>query len=524
MYNKWGQIMKMQVIKGIAVALAAVTLAMPKGHSAFGADASTFVFADAGEPSTIDPAKANINWEFTVTRNVYDRLVNFDPADQGTMLPGLATKWQRDGATWTFTLRDGVKFHDGSPFTADDVKATLDRLLRIGQGQSYLVNDIADVTVVDPHTVKLTTKLPNVYLAGNLSRIEMMSHVDIDKHASDADKGEAYFGEHANGTGPYAFVSWTRGTQIELKRNTSWWGTFPKGAFDRVIDRFVGDGATRARGLEGGEYDLANFVPRDDAQRIGKSPGFHLVEGNSLWAWPVIYLNMELKPTDNVDYREALVRAFNYDAMVQYYHSGAETPRGPIPHWFPGSPENEEPAITTDLKAAKAALDKSGLAGVGFKCSVPAGFPEFSFAATVLQSSAAQIGIKVEVEEQPFVEAITSIKKNASNCFVLGNANLSPIDATKFFAAHYLKGGFFNSGKYYDPKFEALDAQIPAATDDKERYALVKEAFEMIVKTHYTIWTARPTTVVPEPDRIGGYRLDPAEYTSVRLWEMHATK
>jgi ABC-type transport system substrate-binding protein len=504
---------------GLAVAVAAALLPW---RPAAAADSSTLVYADAGEPSTIDPAKANINWELTVTRNVYDRLVNFDLADPAKLEPALATAWKQDGTTWTFTLRDGVKFHDGSAFDAADVKATLDRLLRIGQGQSYLVADITGVTVVDPHTVKIETRAPNVFLAGNLSRIEIMSADDIAKHAGDSDKGDAWFGQNANGTGPYAFVSWTRGAQIELKRNAGWWGQFPKGAFDRVIDRFVGDGANRARGLEGGEYDLANFVPRDEALRIGKSNGFHLVEGNNLWAWPAIYLNMELKPTDNADYREALVRAFDYGAMIQYFQGGAVTPRGPVPSWFPGSPENEEPAIATDLAAAKAALAKSGLSGTGMKCSVPAGFPEFRFAATVLQSSAAQLGIKVEIEEQPFVQAITAIKDNKSNCFVLGNANLSPTDATKFFAAHYLKGGFYNSGKLNDPALDALVQKIPTVSDPAERNAMLKQAFETVVKSHYIIWAARPTTVVPEPDRIQGYRIDPAEYINVRFWELHA--
>jgi ABC-type transport system substrate-binding protein len=506
---------------GLAFAVAAALLA---GRPADAADSSTLVYADAGEPTTIDPAKANINWELTVTRNVYDRLVNFDLADPAKLEPALATSWKQDATSWTFTLRDGVKFHDGAAFGAEDVKATLDRLLRIGQGQSYLVADITGVTVVDPHTVKIETKAPNVFLAGNLSRIEIMSAGDIAKHAGDPDKGDGWFGQNANGTGPYAFVSWTRGAQIELKRNPAWWGQFPKGAFDRVIDHFVGDGANRARGLEGGEYDLANFVPRDDALRIGKSSGFHVVEGNNLWAWPAIYLNMELKPTDNADYREALVRAFDYGAMIQYFQGGAVTPRGPVPAWFPGSPENDEPAITTDLAAAKAALAKSGLEGVGMKCSVPAGFPEFRFAATVLQSSAAQLGIKVEIEEQPFVQAITAIKDNKSNCFVLGNANLSPTDATKFFAAHYLKGGFYNSGKFSDPALDALVLKIPTVPDEAERRAMLKQAFETVVKAHYIIWAARPTTVVPEPDRVRGYRIDPAEYINVRFWELHAAQ
>src|ERR1700744_1410283 len=132
--------------------------------------ASTFVYADAGEPSTIDPAKANVNFELTVTRNVYDRLVDFDLNDPSRLLPALATEWKQDGKTWTFKLRDGVKFHDGQGFDATDVKATLDRLLKIGQGQSYLVDDIASVTVLDPLTVKIETKAPTVFLASNLSR------------------------------------------------------------------------------------------------------------------------------------------------------------------------------------------------------------------------------------------------------------------------------------------------------------------------------------------------------------------
>ena len=95
--------------------------------------ASTFVYADAGEPSTIDPAKANVNFELTITRNVYDRLADFDLNDPSRLLPALATGWKQDGKTWTFKLRDGVKFHDGAAFDATDVKATLDRLLKIGQ-------------------------------------------------------------------------------------------------------------------------------------------------------------------------------------------------------------------------------------------------------------------------------------------------------------------------------------------------------------------------------------------------------
>lgn len=483
----------------------------------------TLVFADAGEPSTIDPAIANINWELTITRNVYDHLTTYNSNDPGTILPALATEWTNDGANlWTFKLRQGVKFHDGSDFTAEDVKATIDRMLKIGQGQAYLISSIKEVRVVDDYTVEIETSSPDAFLAANLTHIEIVSADDVAGHA--ADDGKAWFAEHANGTGPYRFVNWERGSQITLERNADWWGTFPSNPADRVIVRFVGEGSTRARGLEGGEYDLANFVPLDEALRIGKLPGFTTVIDDNLWAWPAIYLNTQLAPTDSLEFRRALVRAYDYGAMLDYYQGTAETPRGPIPHWFPGSPENDLAPIQRDLNAARAALDASGDAGATIKCAVPSGFPEFDFAATVLQSSAQEIGVTVQIEQLPFVQAIEAIKNDQAHCFVLGNANLSPTDATKFFDAHYVTGGFYNSSKYSNPEFDNLVAQIRSEFDATRRYDLLKRASQMIVDTHMIIWAARPKTVVPIPDYISGYVMDPAEYINARFYELSVNR
>lgn len=482
----------------------------------------TLVWADAGEPSTIDPAKANIDWELDLTRNIYDELTTYAFDDPGKILPALATSWENDGTKWTFKLRNGVTFHNGAAFTAADVKASIDRMLRIGQGQSYLVNDIKAVTAVDPDTVLIETKAPNVYLPANLSHIEIMSAADIAVHPGE--NGDSYFSDHANGTGAYEFKSWSRGSQIELARNVKWWGRFARNPYDRIIDRFVTEGANRARGLEGGEFDLANYVPLDDAIRIGGEKGFHKVEGHYLWVWPTIYLNTRLPPTDNPDFRAALVEAFDYDAMNQFFNGLAATPRGPIPSWYPGSPEKDLPVVKRDLKAAKAALEKSGLSHVTMKCIIPSGFPEFAFAATVLQSSAADIGVNVQVEQAPFTEAIDAAHKNKSNCFDIGNANLSPTDATKFFDAHYVTGGFYNTANYSNPEFDALVKKIATVFDDKQRYELVKQASEVIINAHIVILTARPTTVFPSPDHVAGYRVNPTDYTGVRFFDLGAAQ
>ncbi len=486
-----------------------------------GGDA-TLVWADAGEPSTIDPAIVGINWELTVTRNVYDALTTYDSDNPGEILPALAESWEQNGDVWTFTLRQGVTFHDGQDFTADDAKASIDRLLKIGQGQAYLVNEIASTTAVDPYTLEITTNGPNAFLDANLTHIAIQSNEDIE--ANPENDGQDYFLEHANGTGPFKFISWEKGSQITLERNDAWWGTFPENAPKQVIDRFVADGTTRAQGLERGEYDLANFVPVDQALALGEKEGFSLVVDDNIFAWPAIYLNVETPPMDNENFRAALVKAFDYQAMVDYSEGYASVPRGPIPDWFPGSPEADLEPIARDLEGAKQALADSGLSNPSFNCAVPAGFPEFAFAATVLQSSAQEIGVTMKIEELPFTQALEQVHNNKSNCFIVGNAILSPKDPTKFFDAHFVTDAFFNTENYSDPEFDALVEQISVTSDETERYELLKQAIEKVVAARVVIWTNRPQTIVPVPDYISGYKMDPTEYINVRFYELSVNK
>jgi peptide/nickel transport system substrate-binding protein len=495
----------------------------PTASGAANCATGTFVWADAGEPSTLDPAITNVNWEFTAPRNVYDHLTTYNSSDASKILPALALAWTNDSKnSWTFKLRSGVKFHDGTPFSADDVKASLDRMLKIGQGQAYLISSISAVKVIDPTTIQIDTKSPDAFLAANLSHIEIVSKKDINANA--ADDAQKWFTDHMNGTGPYKFVSWNRGQQLTLNRNTDWWGTWPNCPASKIIDKFVGDGPTRARGLEGGDYDLANFVPLDEALRIGVKSGFSMTKGNNLWAWPAIYLNTHLAPTDNDDFRHALVLAYDYQAMITYDKGLATTPRGPVPDWVPGSPEKDLPAIATSLDQAKQFLQKSGKANATMKCSVPTGFPEFDFATTVLQSSAKQLGITVQIAQSPFAQAIQEVQTDKSNCFVLGNANISPTDITKFFDAHYVTGAFYNSSRYSNPQFDQLVLKIRGTFDEAARTSMTKQAAQMIVDTHMIIWSNRPLTVVPIPNHVKGYVMDPAEYINVRFYELSFLK
>ncbi|CAN0248772.1 unnamed protein product [Ectocarpus fasciculatus] len=120
--------------------------------------------------------------------------------------------------------------------------------------------------------------------------------------------------------------------------------------FDRVLMRSVADSQNRAEGVEGGTNDMANFIPLDDPLRIVDRDGFHKMEDNNLWAGTAIHLNTELAPTNNLDFRSASIKAFNYNALLEFNQNLGVVPRGPVSAWFPGSPEAEMAKIVTDLE------------------------------------------------------------------------------------------------------------------------------------------------------------------------------
>jgi peptide/nickel transport system substrate-binding protein len=510
----------MRATAGIALLCASLAACGSTQPTSSGAGGGTMVFADASEPSTIDPAIANVDFELHVTRNVYDALTTYSLDDLSKVEPALATSWKADGNTWTFQLRKGVKFQDGQSFSSRDVKASLDRTLKIGQGEAYLIASIKSVQTPDASTVLITTKRPDPFLAANLTRIGIVSVDDVKRHAAGGDLAQKWLQDHANGTGPYSFVNWVKGSQIALKRNTAWWGRFPDHPVEKVVDKFVSDGPTRAQGLQGGTYDFANSLQLDDVLRIADRSGFGKVEGDNLFAWPAIYLNTKAAPLDDPSYREALVKAFDYKAMRDYFKGTAVTPRGPIPNWYPGSPEDQLPEVKQDMPAAKAALSRAGSSARSITCSIPTGFPDFEFAATVLQSSAKQLGVTVKTRLMPFAQAIDAVKKSKVQCFILGNAILSPQDPTAFLDAHYVSGAYYNSELYANHRFDELTAQIAETFSASKRSQMLLEAFKMIMDNHMIIFTARPKTVYAVPDYVKGFEVDGADYTGIRFYEL----
>lgn len=490
-------------------------------HSAAKTGVTTpFVLATAAVVTSIDPAVADVNQDFTITQNVYDPLVTYTATDAGKLLPALATSWTSTGNTWTFQLRKGVKFQDGQPFTSADVSATFARMKAINEGVYYMVSDVTKVGTPSKYTVTMTTSQPTPFLPANLTKLGIESAYDIHHYASDGHNAEGWFGSHANGTGPYKLESYTPGVKAVLTRNKSWWGKWPKYPVNRVVDEFVVTGSERFTGLKGGTYDLAAFVPIATSVTLKHNSKFRLLIGNNLWQAPSLELNSAMAPTNNHDLRAALAAVFDYKAIIKHFHGYGTIARGPVPSWVPGSADKKLPPVKQNLAKAKHLIAKSGLHSPSITCAVPTGQPTYSYAASVLLASAARIGVTVHIETLPFTQAIEAIKSNKAQCFALGEANLSPTDPMQMIASHYLPGGFYNVFQFNDKKFNNLAAKYSSTFGAKKRYGILYKMTKILVTSHVDLWVARPKTVVPEPKCVTGYKITPANYINVDIAQL----
>ena len=317
------------------------------------------------EPTTLDPHGAIHATGVQMNKVIFESLVQLDQS--GTAKPLLATSWttSADGKMWTFKLRDGVKFHDGTSFDADAVKFSLDRVRDPATGSlsgpSFL-GPIEKVEVVDRLTVKLQFSKPYPALLDGLET----GYLAIVSPAA-AKKFGKEFGQHPVGTGPYTFESWMRGQQVMLKRNPGYdWA--PAHArhqgpayLDQIIFRFIPEHQTRLAAFERGELDLFGRAPGPDVARLREDKRF-VMNLNMFKGEPTEFLiNASKPPTNELAVRQAMLYAINRESVVKAVTFGISTPAyGPLkpsiwPYW-----KGVEAMYRHDPAKAKEILERAG--------------------------------------------------------------------------------------------------------------------------------------------------------------------
>ena len=267
------------MIRKVLFGLVVAAVSIPAGDHAH---AAKFVYASQGDPRTLDPHAMNEQLTLSIQTQIYDTLVG--RGKNLELVPSLATSWENTGgATWRFTLRQGVKFHEGQDFTAEDVAFSIERGKPGSQFRAFLAH-ITDVAIIDDFTIDVTTAKVDPLLPGKLSTLNVMDRDWAVAHDSEAvsdigaDAEEIHATRHANGTGPYRLRLREPGIRTELVRNDDWWGE-NEGNVAEATYLQITSAPTRVAALLSGEVDMIMDAPLQDLPRIQSSPDLKVLQG-----------------------------------------------------------------------------------------------------------------------------------------------------------------------------------------------------------------------------------------------------
>lgn len=484
------------------------------------AEPITIVFSNIAETATLDPAIAFSSDGLEFVRNVYEGLLEYVPAST-ELRPALAESWEvsEDGLSYTFKLRQGVKYHDGADFNAEAAKIGLDRIKEINQGPASLMSDISAVEAVDAQTLKITLSRPNVFFLGVLPKLALVSPQAIEAHKTEADPlAQDFFATNGVGTGPYKFDSWTKGSQIVLVKNTDYWQEWLPNTADRVILRVDADISTALQLLGQGQIDMLGAVGPDDSIAAKDLPGVKLVEQPQFQV-SILTLNTNNKPLDNPKVREAIKYAFDYQAFADFFQGLGETPTGPLPKNAEGA-DPSLPVQKQDLEKAKQLLAEAGYPDGGIKLRYLGlkGLSYEEFAGTLLQQNLAELGIELEQILVPWPQMPPTMadKATAPDISYL-NMSMFTNDPTFILRTSYFSGntadkGGYNWSYYADPEVDKWLDEIPTIQDEQKRNEALYKLQQKIVADVPTLYVVTPTLAQPVRENIEGAVYETLDY------------
>ncbi len=454
-----------------------------------------------GEPFAIDPHFQNGPNAHAVNRHIFDRLVDFAP--DGGHQPALAVSWERRSDTaWVFRLRPGVTFHDGSPFTAQDVAATIRRIPtannNTGPFNGY-IRQIDRVEIVDPLTIVFHTKGPVPSLLSSLAIVSI-----ICAKFETASTGEFNSGAAAIGTGPFRYVSYARTQSLNLARNDNYWGGAPD--WTTVTIRFIPNDATRIAALMSGEIDVATSILAQDRDAITRNRNLQLWTGPS---FRVVFMNFDLankttphatgpdnqplpsNPMLDIRVRRAIAAAIQPEVLAERIMLGAAAPVGQLASketngHVPGLSVRPNP-----LPDPRALLREAGYPN-GFNLVIHAAPEAAQNAPSLAQGIAAMLGragIRTTVQTLPWQVYIGEIMKEGGPAYAAymmswGNSSGDSMDGLQSLLHTTDRSrnlGAQNQSRYSNPAADALIAKATYTLDLDERRKLQQEAMRLMM-------------------------------------------
>ncbi|EER61176.1 extracellular solute-binding protein family 5 [Acidovorax delafieldii 2AN] len=462
------------------------------------ANAQTIRIANQGDALSMDPHSLNESLQLSTTGNIYEPLVGRNK--DLSLAPALATAWKQTSPTvWQFELRKGVQFHDGTPFTADDVLFSFARTQVEGSDMKSYTNDFKEVRKINDHLIEIETKTPFPILPDVISQVAIMSKKWCEANQAvapvDRRKGiENAASFRANGTGPFRLRERQPNVRTVFTRNGTYWGKI-EGNVSEVIFTPIGNDATRVAALLSGEVDVMEPVPVQDIERVNSGANTRAITGPEL---RTIFLGMDQKrdellyssvkgknPFKDKRVRQAFYQAIDIEGIKKTVMRGASNPSalmvGPGINGF----QPDAKRLPYDVEAAKKLMAEAGYAN-GFEVSMNCPNDRYVNDGRICQAVAAnlaRINVKINLQAETKGTYFPKVLRRDTSFYMLGwtpstydahnalNALMACVDD---------KGaGQFNLGAYCNPKVDELIKKIQSETDKTKRNAMIKEAFDL---------------------------------------------
>lgn len=474
---------------------------------------------------TLDPHAAYDVPSSFVQLNVYDNLLRYQ-GNPPQLKPWLAESYaaSKDGTTWTFKLRQGIKFHDGSELTAEDVAYSFKRILALNKataGPFKAQLKPEGVSAVDKHTVKFVLDKPYAPFLSTIPIATVVNRKVVEAHVKDGDWGAAWLSSNSAGSGAYIIdpSGYVPQKSVDLKRNPNHflgWGHNQK-PIDLVKARPVAETSTRVLALMKGEIDAGDsYLPTDQVERLQKTKNV-VVQRNESMRIFIIRMNNTKPPFDNVHARRCFSHAFNYDAFIKVILKNyAERNPAPIPKNLWGYPEGLK-GYDFDLQKAKAECDKAKAEGAAIgrevELHIQTALDQTTQAAQLFQSDLKKIGINMKVVPNtwPNLTASTTKPETTPDMWIHW-VSAYFIDPENWIGTMYdsqFHGTWKASAWYKNSKVDELLRAARSNPNRDERTKMYQEAAKLVVEDAADIWVYNTVELRGTSARLKGFTFSP---------------
>jgi len=507
----------------LALALAAVIVIIYAACAAAVDPSKPFVTLTREPLTSCDPAVVVDGTAEQLHGTAYEGLLKYEDGS-AKLEPCLAVSYEvsEDGLIYSFKLREGVKFHDGTDFNAEAVVYSYERVKALNLGVASYLKGFGRAVADGEYQVSLIIEAPNSSFIYGVPWVKIISPTAAKAHEVEGDWAQAWLHEQMVGTGPYMFDRWDPATELVLKRFSDYWGGWEGKHLESIIFKVVAEPATQRMLLEAGDADMIDQVLISDIDIINAKPDLVYNESRVLGTWQIM-MNTERPPLSDIRVRKTMSYAFDYEGMLNDVMEGHAFPaHGPID---PELPEHDNSILVyhKDLDKAKELLAEAGYPDGGFTLTfavVQSLQLEIS-AGLMFQADLAKLGINLQIQELAWASMLSNCRDCESGpdmCFLGIGARVPDPNVT--FARGWHTGGTYDWSCYANPELDAVLDEALCTVDPDKRTELYREAQRMIDDANPAIWVMASSQQNAMRAWVHGYKMNPADEFLTNFYTM----